>query len=153
MTLNPEESHRLHVLSLLERGRTMTAQAAEALGITPRQVRRLRRRLQQYGPEGLAHGSRGRRSPRRLPDALRSQIVALARGRYAGLNDHHLTEKLTTVEGLAVSRTTVRRVLRAAGVVSPRRRRPPRHRSRRPRRPPADERGERSLRRLRRFRV
>ena len=35
MTLNPEEGHRLHVLSLLERGRIMTAQAAEALGITP----------------------------------------------------------------------------------------------------------------------
>ncbi len=137
MTLNPEEGRRLHVLSSLERGRITTAQAAEALGITPRQVRRLRRRLQLYGPGGLAHRSRGRRSARRLPDALRSQILTLARERYAGLNDHHLTEKLTTVEGLAVSRTTVRRVLRAAGVVSPRRRRPPRHRSRRPRRPQA----------------
>jgi hypothetical protein len=100
-------------------------------------VRRLRRRLQQDGPEGLAHRSRDRRSARRLPDALRVQIVTLARGRYAGLNDHHLTEKLTGVEGLSVSRATVRRVLRAAGVVSPRRRRPPRHRSRRPRRPQA----------------
>jgi transposase len=137
MTLNPEEGRRLHVLSLLERGRITTAQAADALGITPRQVRRLRRRLQQDGPEGLAHRSRDRRSARRLPDALRVQIVTLARGRYAGLNDHHLTEKLTVVEGLSVSRATVRRVLRAAGVVSPRRRRPPRHRSRRPRRPQA----------------
>lgn len=137
MALNPEEGHRLHVLSLLERGRITTAQAAEALGITPRQVRRLRRRLQQDGPEGLAHRSRGRRSARRLPDALRVQILTLARGRYAALNDHHLTEKLTAVEGLPVSRATVRRVLRAAGVVSPRRRRPPRHRSRRPRRPQA----------------
>ena len=134
MTLNPEEGRRLHVLSLLERGRITTAQTAEALGITPRQVRRLRRRLQQHGPEGLAHGSRGRRSTRRLPDALRVQIVTLARGHYAGLNDHHLTEKLPVVEGLPVSRATVRRVLRAAGLVSPRRRRPPRHRSRRPRR-------------------
>jgi transposase len=137
MTLNPEEGHRLHVLSLLERGRITTGQAAEALGITPRQVRRLRRRLEQDGPEGLAHRSRGRRSARRLPDALRVQILTLARGRYAALNDHHLTEKLTAVEGLSVSRATVRRVLRAAGVVSPRRRRPPRHRSRRPRRPQA----------------
>jgi hypothetical protein len=121
----------------LERGRITTAQAADALGITPRQVRRLRRRLRQDGPEGLAHRSRDRRSARRLPDALRDQIVTLARGCYAGLNDHHLTEKLTVVEGLSVSRATVRRVLRAAGVVSPRRRRPPRHRSRRPRRPQA----------------
>ena len=134
MTLTPEEGRRLHVLSLLERGRITTAQAAEGLGLTPRQVRRLRRALQRHGPEGLAHGNRGGRSPQRLPDTLRVQIVALAQGRYAGLNDHHLTEKLTTVEGLPVSRATVRRILRAAGVVSPRRRRPPRHRSRRPRR-------------------
>jgi len=59
--------------------------------------------------------------------------VALARGPYAGLNDVHLTEKLTA-EGLPVSRATVQRILRAAGLASPRRRRPPRHRSRRPRR-------------------
>ena len=63
--------------------------------------------------------------------------MALARGRYAGLNDIHLTEKLTAVEGLTVSRATVQRWLRAAGVASPRRRRPPRHRSRRPRQPQA----------------
>ncbi len=131
MTLTPEEGHRLHVLSLLERGRIATAQAAEGLGLTPRHVRRLRRGLQQHGPEGLAHGNRGSRSPQRLSDTLRAQIVALARGRYAGLNDVHLTEKLTTVEGLAVSRATVQRVRRAAGLASPRRRRPPRHRSRR----------------------
>jgi transposase len=134
MPLTPEEGRRLHVLSLLERGQLTTAQAAEALRLTTRQVRRLRRALERTGPEGRAHGNRGGRSSQRLPDTLRTQIVALAQGRYAGLNDHHLTEKLTTVEGLSVSRTTVRRILRAAGVISPRHRRPPQHRSRRPRR-------------------
>jgi transposase len=137
MSLTPEEGRRLHVLSLLERGQITTAQAAEGLGLPPRHVRRLRRALQRHGPAGLAHGNRGGRSSQRLPDTLRAQIVALAQGRYAGLNDHHLTEKLTTVEGLSVSRATVRRLLRAAGIRSPRRRRPPQHRSRRPRRPQA----------------
>jgi transposase len=137
MPLTPEEGRRLHVLSLLERGQITTAQAAEGLELSSRQGRRLRRALQRSGPEGLAHGNRGGRSSRQLPDTLRAQIVALAQGRYAGLNDHHLTEKLTTREGVPVSRRTVRRILRAAGVVSPRRRRPPQHRSRRPRRPQA----------------
>jgi hypothetical protein len=90
--------------------------------------------MRQTGPAALIHGNRGRRSDRRLPEALTTQILTLARGRYAGLNDVHLAEKLTTVEGLTVSRATVQRVLRAAGLVSPRRRRPPRHRSRRARR-------------------
>ena len=134
MTLTPEEGRRLHVLTLLEGKRISPGQAAEALGLTPRQVRRLRVGLRREGPAALIHGNRRRHATHRLPEDLRTQIVALARGRYAGLNDVHLTEKLTTVEGLAVSRATVQRVLRAAGLVSPRRRRPPRHRSRRPRR-------------------
>jgi hypothetical protein len=137
MTLTPDAERKLHVLTLLEGKRISLGQAAEALGLTPRQVRRLRVGLHREGPAALLHGNRGRRAPHRLPEGLRTQIVTLARGRYAGLNDVHLTEKLTTVEGLVVSRPTVRRALRAAGVVSPRRRRPPRHRSRRPRRPQA----------------
>ena len=134
MNLTPEEGQRLHVLTLLEGKRISVGQAAKALGVSPRQVRRLRVRLRREGPAALSHGNRGRPSGHRLPDPLRAQILSLARGRYAGLNDVHLTEKLTTVEGLAVSRATVQRVLRAAGHPSPRRRRPPRHRSRRPRR-------------------
>jgi hypothetical protein len=137
MILTPEEGRKLHVLTLLEGKRISLGQAAEALGVTPRQVRRLRVGLRQEGPAALIHGNRKQRAPHRLSEALRTQIVTLARGRYAGLNDVHLTEKLTTVEGLTVSRATVQRVLRAAGLVSPRRRRPPRHRSRRPRRPQA----------------
>ena len=134
MTLTPEEGRRLHVLTLLEGKRISLSQAAEALGVTPRQVRRLRVGLRHEGPGALIHGNRGRHAPHRLPEGLRAQILTLARGRYAGLNDVHLTEKLTTLEGLEVSRATVQRVLRAGGLVSPRRRRPPRHRSRRPRR-------------------
>lgn len=134
MKLTTEEGRRLHVLTLLTGKQITVGQAAKALGLSPRQVRRLRGALRREGPAALIHGNRGRRSARRLPDALRNQILALARGRYAGLNDHHLTEKLTSVEGLPVSRATVQRVLRAAGQPSPRRRRPPRHRSRRPRR-------------------
>lgn len=137
MPLSPRESQRLHVLTLLESGKTTTAQAATALGITVRQLWRLRARLRTGGPKALAHRNRGRARGHALPAGLRAQVIALARGKYAGFNDVHLTEKLQGVEGLAVSRATVQRLLRAAGLGSPRRRRPPRHRSRRPRRPQA----------------
>jgi transposase len=137
MSLTQREAQRGHVLTLLAGGKVTTAQAAEALGITRRQVRRLGARLRAGGLAALAHGNRGRRAGRAVSDALRGQILTLARGKYAGFNDVHLTEKLTAVEGLPVSRATVRRVLRAAGLRSPRRRRSPRHRSRRLRRPQA----------------
>jgi len=34
----------------------------------------------RHGPEGLAHGNCRGRSPQRLPDTLRAQIVALVYG-------------------------------------------------------------------------
>jgi hypothetical protein len=46
-------------------------------------------------------------------------------------NDHHLTEKLVEEEGIELSREKVRQILRSKGIASPRKRRPPRHRSRR----------------------
>ena len=119
MPLTPEEARRIHILTLLEGKRVTPSQAAEALGLTSRQVRRLRVGLRTEGPGALIHGNRGRPAPNQAPETLRTQIISLARGRYAGLNDHHLTEKLTAVEGLVVSRATVQRVLRAAGVASP----------------------------------
>jgi hypothetical protein len=65
---------------------------------------------------------------------VRRQILALARGQYAGFNDHHLCEKLCEQEGFSLSRETVRRLLRADGLGSPRKRRAPAHRQRRLRR-------------------
>ena len=62
-------------------------------------------------------------------------IVTLARGKYQGFNDSHLTEKLHSEENLSVSRETVRRILRAAKLASPQKRRPRKYRSRRPARP------------------
>ncbi len=77
------------------------------------------------------HANRGRPSPRRLPARVRQAVVRLARSTYAGFNDHHLCEKLCEVEGFSLSRETLRRLLREAGLGSPRKRRAPAHRQRR----------------------
>ena len=62
-------------------------------------------------------------------------ILDLARGKYRGFNDSHLCGKTHAEENLAVSRETVRRILRAAKLASPQKRRPRQYRSRRPPRP------------------
>ena len=56
---------------------------------------------------------------------------------YAGANHTHLTELLREREGIDLGRQTVHRILTRAGIPSPRKRRPPKHRVRRPRMPQA----------------
>ena len=131
--MRQRELHRYHTLRLVADHRITGSEAAQSLGLSLRHVRRLLVRLQHEGRCALVHGNRGRPSGRRLPAATRQQVLALARGKYVGLNTTHLTEKLQADEHLAVSRVTVHRVLRAAGVARPRHRRPPRHRARRER--------------------
>ena len=80
-------------------------------------------------------GGAGARQPRvaQLAPLARSgppSRAPLAHSTYAGFNDHHLCEKLCEVEGVALSRETLRR-LREAGLGSPRKRRAPTHRQRR----------------------
>ena len=61
MPLTPREMQRLHVLTLLESGKVTSTQAAEALGITRRQLGRLRVKLRAGGPTALREGTRGGR--------------------------------------------------------------------------------------------
>jgi transposase len=129
--LSQKELQRVAVISSCVQGTLTCARAAELLDLSPRHIKRLKTRYRQGSAAALAHVSRGRPSPRRLPESRRARILELARTRYAGFNDHHLCEKLGEVEGLSLGRETLRRLLRAAGMGSPRKRRTPSHRLRR----------------------
>ena len=130
-TLSQKELQRVSVISACSKGEMACARAAGLLCLSVRQVKRLKKRMREDGEAALAHANRGRPSQRRLPDAVRTKIVQLARGTYAGFNDHHLCEKLVEREGFSLSRETLRRLLRKNGLDSPRKRRAPAHRQRR----------------------
>jgi transposase len=140
ITMTSREQQRAQVLTRLLVGALTTPEAATVLGLSERQVCRLRRGYERDGPAALVHGNRGRRSPRRLEPALAARIVELAGTTYDGANDCHLTELLAEHEGIVIGRSSLRRLLREAGRASPRRRRTPRHRSRRDRMPQAGSR-------------
>jgi transposase len=133
--LSQKQLQRIVVIENAVAGRVSVAEAAEALGRSERQVKRLKRQFDRSDSSWVLHGSQGRAPVNRTPEELRRRIIELARGKYAGFNDTHLREKLGREEAaIAVSRSTVRRILRAAGLRSPQKRRPAKYRSRRVRR-------------------
>ena len=129
--LSQKELQRVAVISRCVKGELACARAAGLLCLSVRQIKRLKKRMREDGEAALAHANRGRPSHRRLPDAVLERVLRLARGTYAGFNDHHLCEKLVEREGIALSRETLRRLLRKQGLGSPRKRRAPAHRQRR----------------------
>src|SRR5712692_1731838 len=135
ITMNGKEQRRAMILTAVAEGRLTAGEAAELMSLSGRQARRLRRAFLCDGPAALVHGNRGRQPVHALDVGVRDRVVTLAGGAYAGCNDQHLSELLAEREGIALSRSSVRRILRAAGRRSPQQLRAPRHRSRRERMP------------------
>ena len=110
-------------------------QAATLMGVSARHTWRLLAAYRKDGAAALAHGHRGRRAPNTTPEKTKAEALRLARTRYSGTNHSHLSELLREREGIDIARSRLRRILVEAGVNSPRRRRPPKHRVRRQRMP------------------
>jgi transposase len=139
MQMSERQWRILSLLQRLDRGEVTVGEAAASLGRSRRQVQRMRKRFAGKGAAGLVHGNVGRCPKHRTSQAVREQVITLRRSKYDGFNDQHFTEKLSDMEGIVLSRETVRRILRGAGIGSPRKRRPPKHRSRRERRAQAGQ--------------
>ena len=118
------------VLGRVDRGQMRAGEGAVLLELSIRQLRRQLAAYRETGAAALVHGNRGRKPAHALGEEVRGRVVELARGRYAGLNHQHLSEELEG-EGIVLSRASVRRILLGAGMVSPKTRRSPKHRSRR----------------------
>lgn len=132
--VSQKELQRMHVVQLSIEGRQTVSEAAQLLGLSVRQLKRLRQRFTAHGAAGLLHGNRGKTAWNKTSKEKIEQVVDLAQGRYQGLNDSHLTEKLKEQEKLEVSRPVVRTILRGAGIAAVRKRGVKRHYKRRERR-------------------
>ena len=109
MTLR--DSRRVRICSGMIEGRLSEAEAANALQLSVRQVRRLKRRVTDEGDGGVIHRSRGRASPRRTPDEVRTEVEGLYRETYSGWNIQHFSEWLSSEHNMTLSRETLRQIL------------------------------------------
>src|SRR5262250_1010302 len=109
-------------------------EAAKIIGISPRQMRRMKQRYEEYGYDGLYDRRRGKPSPKRVPFETEKKVLTLHREKYFEFNVQHFYEKLVEEHGIDLSYTWVKRALQGAGLVKKGRKRGV-HRKRRARRP------------------
>jgi hypothetical protein len=136
--MSRKEVPRPGLIKLALAGQITNQQGAAGSRLTVRQFQRVKVRFRTEGLRGLLHRRRGQPSPRALGSVLRARVAELLQSVYRDVNDCHATEKLREVEGLSVSRASVRRIRRALGLPAKHRRRPRQHRGRRT---PAPRRG------------
>jgi transposase len=135
LVLTMKEMQRIEILRQVEARRLGVEAGATALGRSVRTVYRLLEVLRSKGIKGLRHGNKGQPSPRRISQAVRDQVLRLARDEFADVNDTHLRELLFRRKKLRIGRETLRSLLRADGIGPKRHRRSKKYRSRRERKP------------------
>ena len=126
--LSAREVERAGVLRRVKEGKLKLGSAAQLLGISSRQAKRLWKRYQEQGIEGLKHRAVGRRSNRAKPEKLRRQVLRLVREKYSGGIEERFgptlaAEHLASEDGLEISSGTLRRWMLSSGLWSRERKR------------------------------
>ena len=117
--LNMKNQHAYEVIKELADHGGNKHRAALTLGCTKRTVDR---HIAGYKAEGKAyfvHGNRGRKPTHTLAESVKADIVDLYLNKYGDANFAHYNELLDRTENITVSESTVRNVLSAAEVLSP----------------------------------
>ena len=115
-------------------GKLTWLQAADILGRSPRSIRRLRWKLEQYGYDGLFDRRRQTPSPKRAPVAEVQRLLMLYRDRYQGFNVRHFHHLARQHHGVRFCYAFVKKALQTASLV-PQQQPRGRHRRRREPRP------------------
>lgn len=135
--MSSPELRRVEVLARVKSEDLKLVDAAELMGVSYRQARRLWQRYRKQGAAGLKHGNAGRASHRARPKRFREKVLRLVRAKYSGrIGDRFgptlAAEHLASEDGLQVDAETLRRWMMQAGLWSRERKRQP-HRQRRER--------------------
>ena len=106
---------RLRVIRQVLEDRLSQVDAAEQMGLTTRQVRRLVKRLAKRGDAGLVHQSRGKPSHNRFDGSFRQRVLRRYKSRYSDFGPTLACEKLAE-DNLVVADETLRSWLIAEGL-------------------------------------
>lgn len=122
--LTEAEKEKGEIIKGCLEGDYTNSEAAERLGLSVRQVQRLKRSVEERGQEGVIHGLKQKQSHRKIDTKQEKKVVAFLKKK-----DHHdfgptfAMEKLEEHEGIILDVGTVRRIMIDAGLWKPKRQR------------------------------
>ncbi len=119
--MSGKEINRLEIMQRLKEKSLSQREAAKMVGVSVRQVRRIFKGYLENGATGLVSQRRGRASNHQLDEATRVQALDLLGSKYRGFGPTLACEKLVEVEGLKISKESVRKMMLVAGLWKERR--------------------------------
>jgi transposase len=108
----------------LSEGQITTEEAANYLGLSTRQILRLKKGVRKFGAHALIHKNSGRKPHHAIDDILREKIITLRNSpTYSTANFYHFQELLAEYEKIKISYSALHTILKKAGITSPKKHR------------------------------
>ena len=139
LTMSNKEVNRMPIMEKLVKKEIKQRKAARILGLSVRQVRRLKKRYKREGTKGLIHKNRGRVSNRRVPSEETNRAIEIIKKCYWDFGPTFALEKLKKHHQATFGRETLRKAMIEAEIWKPKRQKRPKIHQMRKRR---DQRGE-----------
>ncbi len=114
--MSQKDLKRLRVIQEVLEDNLKQIKAAEILGLSDRQVRRITRRVEEEGEKGIVHRLYGKASNRRMDKKLKQRALKLYEEKYGDFGPTLGSEKLLEINGIKLSDETLRLWLIEAGI-------------------------------------
>jgi len=132
--MSSQELTKYGVISKLIGGQINGTEAAKQLGLSTRQIKRLKRKVRQGGAKKLIHGNRGKSSNRGIAPEIIVKATMLLKKYYSDFQPLFASEQLEEKHQIELSKETVRQLMIKKKLWKPRtRKRNKEYRSWRPR--------------------
>lgn len=136
ITLSQEQLKTLTVINRFIDKSISTQQAAELLGLSTRQITRLKKGVLSSGAESLIHKNTGRKPAHSVSDETKEAVLLIySRPELSGVNFLHFKDILLADFGISLSYSALSSILKNAGFESPKKKKV-RHRTHRRKRKP-----------------
>src|SRR3990167_6656621 len=106
--LTSTEENRSRVISLVLEKKITNGEAAKQLGLTVRQVQRLKQKVVTEGANILIHGLKGKASNHKINEAVKEKTLMIIKDKYYDFKPGFATEKLVELHQIFVSSQTIR---------------------------------------------
>lgn len=114
-----KEQNHYHIIKKLVETKGNKLNAEMKIGCTRRHLNRLIEGYNTHGKAFFQHGNKNRKPVTTIDDSIKQDIVDLYRNKYYDANFTHYTECLAKFEKIHVSESSVRNILDAAFILSP----------------------------------
>lgn len=132
--MSQKESSRYDIIQKAIKKEIKSTEAAEVLKLTDRQIRRLKKKVDEYGLKGLIHASRGKPSSKKIPDKERKRIIKIIQEKYYDFGPTFTAEKLEEDHKIKRDPKTIRAIMIKEEFWKPRKKKKQEYRSWRQRR-------------------